>query len=149
MTEIKRERIHVFMEKFMRMKALHRRMQKNDRNPRFMLMAIQNIGEGGKVMASKLSQKLEVSNAASTQIIDQLVALGWVVRVSDTVDKRITWIELTELGQNELNQACTAMEHFIEGLMNYMGEEDAAALERIMDKLLDYAMLKVEPIEKK
>lgn len=149
MNDMKRERIHAFMEKFMKMRALHRRTQKNDRNPRFMLMAIQNVGEGGKVMASQLSHKLEVSNAAATQMIDHLVQLNWVVRNSDTTDRRITWIELTTQGQKELDLACSATEHFIEGLIDYMGEEDAAAMERIMDKLLDYAMLKVEPIEKK
>lgn len=135
------QRMHTFMEKFMNLKLVMRRNQKNERGgPKHLLVVIHSIGDGDPIMVSALSQKLEISNAAATQLVDTLEKHGWIKRVQDEHDRRVTLIALTEDGNVALKEHFIKMSKFVDGMIEYLGEEDATHIERILDKLMAYAL---------
>lgn len=136
----KRIQVHRFMAKFMKMKMVMRKTQKRERQPRFLLIAVHELSEGKPFMTSQISEKMDVTPAASSQMIDQLVKLGWVKRETDENDRRVIWIDFTQEGKEELRLAFQEASKFIEGMIDYLGEEDAQHVGRIMDKVLEYAL---------
>lgn len=133
------KRIHNFMEKFMNLRLLMKRTHKKDNNTRFMLVILHSIDEGKPVMISQISQKMEISNAASTQIVDNLEKQGWVHRIQDENDRRVIWVDLTEKGNKILKQTFKETSKMMEGLIQFIGEEDFDHLNRILDKVLDFS----------
>lgn len=140
-------RIHGFMEKFMTLRRLMRRTQRKENNTRFLLIIIHSIEEGKPVMVSQLSQKMEITNAASTQMVDSMVKHGWVSRTQDEHDRRIMWVELTDEGKRILNETYQESKRFMKGMFDYLGEEDVQNLDRILDKAMEYALSVSEPKE--
>lgn len=136
--DLKEKRIHAFMEKFMNMRLLMRRTHKKENNARFLLVILHSIDHGNPVMVSQLSQKLEISHAASTQMVNSLVKHGWVFRTHDKEDRRIVWIDLTEQGKDVLKEIFVESTTFMEGMIEYLGDEDFNHLDRILDKVMDY-----------
>lgn len=139
------KRLHEFMEKFMNLRRLMRRTQRKENNPRFLLVILHSIEQGKPVMVSQLSQKMEITNAASTQMVDSMVKHGWVIRTQDEKDRRIMWVELTEEGKNVLRQTFKESSNFLQGMYEYLGAEDFNHLDRILDRVMDYALSVSEP----
>lgn len=135
------ERMHTFMEKLMNLKLVMRRSQKNERGgPKHLLVVMHSIDEGKPIMVSALAQKLEISNAAATQLVDTLEKHGWIQRIQDDHDRRVTLIALTDEGRVALKEHFMRMAELVDGLIEYLGEEDASHIERILDKLMAYAL---------
>lgn len=149
MSDLKNQRIHAFMEKFMNLKRIMRRTAKRHQGPHFAIIILHMVGHGKPVMASQISQKMEITNAAASQLIDNLVKHGWVTRTQDDKDRRITWIELTPLGTEILHENFKQASFYLEGLLDYLGEEDASHLERIIDKTVEFSLLHLPNEEKK
>ncbi len=141
----KQERYHDFMEKYMQLQRIMRRNRKNKQKcEAWLLVAIHSISQGEAVMISQISQKLEVSNAAATQMIDAMAKLGLVERVYDEHDRRITLVKLTEDGIKALKFAFMQTSQYLDGLFDYLGEEDTANLMRLIDKMLVYTLNSME-----
>jgi DNA-binding MarR family transcriptional regulator len=138
--DLNEERLHAFMEKFMNLKLLMRRTRKKESNPRFLLVIIHSIDEGKPVMVSQLSHKMEISNAASTQMIDGLEKIGWVTRTQDEKDRRIMWVDLTKEGKKVLWETFKEAASFMDGMIQYLGIEDFEHLDRIVDKVMEYML---------
>ena len=147
----KQERYHDFMEKYMNLQRIMRRHQKNkQRCNAWLLVAIHSINQGEAVMVSQISSKLEISNAAATQMIDTLENQGFVERQYDDSDRRITLVKLTEDGKAALKFAFMQTSVYLDGLFDYLGEEDTNNLVRLIDKMMEYTLKTMEPsLEKK
>ena len=100
--DVKSIQVHRFMAKFMKMKMVMRKTQKRERQPRFLLIAVHEHFEGKPFMTSQLSEKMHVTPAASSQMIDQLVKLGWLKRETDENARRVIWVDFTQAGKEEL-----------------------------------------------
>lgn len=145
MEEQKQERYHDFMEKYMQLQRIMRRNRKNRQKcDAWLLVAIHSISQGEAVMISQISQKLEVSNAAATQMIDAMAKQGLVERVYDEHDRRITLVKLTEDGIKVLKIAFIQTTYYLDGLFDYLGEEDTSNLLRLIDKMLVYTLNSME-----
>lgn len=147
----KQERYHDFMEKYMNLQRIMRRHQKNkQRCNAWLLVAIHSISQGQAVMISQISSKLEISNAATTQMIDTLESQGFVERQYDDSDRRITLVKLTKDGEAALKFAFMQTTIYLDGLFDYLGEEDTNNLIRLIDKMMEYTLKTMEPsLEKK
>jgi DNA-binding MarR family transcriptional regulator len=53
----------------------------------------------GKLLTSELAKKFDVTNPTITRTVDRLVELGYVERLPDAVDRRKTYLRLTETGR--------------------------------------------------
>ena len=142
---------HEFMERYMGLQKVMRANQRRHTscNP-MILVGIHSISQGQPVTISQIGAKLEVSNAAVTQMIDNLEKKGFVERFSDDNDRRITLVALTQVGKDALKVSFMETTAFLDGLFNYLGEEDTRHLNRLIDKVMEYTMANFNvPEEKK
>lgn len=140
MLEEKKEQVHQFVEKFSRLQKVMRKTHDGKKKFIFLLITMEEINNGDPFTTTQLAQKMDVSNAAVSQMVDKLAHAGLVQRVSDENDRRITWVSLTDLGKENLRKAYTEASEFIGGMIDYIGEEDTKVILPIMDKVLDYAL---------
>jgi DNA-binding MarR family transcriptional regulator len=67
------------------------------------LRALVIIHRQGRANGRQLAASLRLTPGAIVAICDHLEARGYITRVADTVDRRITWFELTERGAAVFN----------------------------------------------
>lgn len=139
MQEEKRKQVHLFMEKFSQLQKVMRKTHDGKKKFIFLLITMHEINDGQAFTTTQLAQKMDVTNAASSQMVEKLVKVGFVKRESDDNDRRVTWVSLTEKGKEQLRIAYNEASDFIEGMIDYIGEEDTNIMLPIMDKVLEYA----------
>lgn len=94
--------------------------------------------DGPGIKVSELSAILGVTPPTVTQMINGLVADGFVERSTDPTDRRAVRIRLTDKGQRALRKATDAFVDAFRGLAEYLGEEDTAKLAELLAKVFVY-----------
>lgn len=137
----KTARYHDFMEKYLSLQRLMRHT-KRDRQKcnAWLLVGIHSINQGNPVMISQISAKLDITNAAATQMVDTLETQGFVRRFSDENDRRVTMVALTDNGRSALKFLFMQTTATLDGLFEHLGEEDTQHLMRLIDKAMEYFM---------
>lgn len=111
--------------------------------------ALQLIAERGHCTAKEISQRMIVSQATVTALIDKLVQKGLVIREKSSTDRRQTNIRLTELGRATVDNAPDPLQQqFVkrfESLEEWEQSMLVASLERIAT-MLNAANLDVAPV---
>lgn len=85
------------------------------------LMHIHRKGTGS---VSGVSKHLDISKAASSQLIERLVQSGLIKRSEDPDDRRNKLIELTPKGQTMVNNAINARQNWIHELDSMMTPQE-------------------------
>ncbi|MBO6940453.1 MAG: MarR family transcriptional regulator [Deltaproteobacteria bacterium] len=116
------------------------------------LLCLKAIGEAGAEEAltlAGLAQRVQLSSATVSRIIDRLVRAGLVSRERGTTDRRLVRIRLTEAGEDRFESLPKPLqEEFLQKLYALPAEEReelVVALQRIAD-LMGAAALDVSPI---
>lgn len=105
------------------------------------LTAIARLEEQqGMVKMSDISKFFKISPPATSQTIRKFEALGYVERVQLDGDRRSVYIRLTEKVKRMMNDAEAQLNENLNRLINYLGEEDAQELIRIMRKASHFRM---------
>lgn len=94
--------------------------------------------EGQKVLGiavSELALELEITNPAASKMLRSVEDKGYIMRLPDPSDRRVTYITLSEAGEAILEQAKTHMDEVSSRLMARMGKEDTEELTRLLNKL--------------
>ncbi|WP_343253462.1 MarR family winged helix-turn-helix transcriptional regulator [Ligaoa zhengdingensis] len=104
---------------------------------RAVMFCVHSAGPAG-MRATDIAQALNVAAPTITPVLNRLQAKGFVSRGNDERDRRIIMVSLTKHGEEVLHQC---MEHHrgeVRGLVDYLGEQEAQNLLRIMEKVKDY-----------
>jgi MarR family 2-MHQ and catechol resistance regulon transcriptional repressor len=72
----------------------------------------------GKQPVQKIAEKILVTSGTVTYVIDQLVKKEYVIRKKCLEDKRITYVELSELGKELIKQVFPAHVEYLSYLFN-------------------------------
>lgn len=99
------------------------------------LTALNLIRRAGRLSGRQLARALGVSPGAVVALCDRLQERGFVERVPDDVDRRITWFQLTEAGTRLFSRMRELSSRTITPALNALSEEDRAHLIRILDAL--------------
>jgi DNA-binding MarR family transcriptional regulator len=94
--------------------------------------------DGQGVTVSELSNNLNVASPTITQQINNLETHGYVERSIDKDDRRVVRIRLTEKGLQAQQKASAAFLATVNGLVEYLGEEDSERLAELMTKVFQY-----------
>jgi DNA-binding MarR family transcriptional regulator len=108
--------------------------------PTSMLMMIGQLTKQGPVPVSELKKYMHISSPAITQFINILHFKGYVVKVSDPLDKRKSLIELSEKGQKELKKSMEKLKVHMGLMVRHLGEEDTRTLNEILSKIVKFYM---------
>jgi DNA-binding MarR family transcriptional regulator len=87
---------------------------------------------------SEISRVLQVTSPTVTQILKSLEAQRLIERHLDPNDRRAVGIALTKKGEEVTEQAIEAFTSSIQGLAEYLGEEDSNQLAELLSKVSRY-----------
>lgn len=91
-----------------------------------------------EMKVSEISRRLHVTPPTVTQLIKGLEANGLVERNIDPVDRRAVGIKLTEKGEKITRQAASDFLASLNGLIEYLGEEESDQLAELLVKVSRY-----------
>ncbi len=116
------------------MNVCHKQMRKRD------VMILESIlhmhPDGSPVKMSDLSDYFKVTPAAISQMIRSFEEKGWVQRVKPPHDRRTTCIQVSEQAKEHLRESLLLMQEHLRAFISLLGEEDARALVRILEKAI-------------
>jgi DNA-binding MarR family transcriptional regulator len=93
------------------------------------------VSSGTSVSLSELASRLSCVRSNMTQLVDRLEADGVVRRVDDPADRRAVKAEITVLGRERQAAGAAEISKLHATFASLVGEEDRAAIERMMSAL--------------
>ena len=103
------------------------------------LFCIKNGAKAGIPMkVSEISKRMQVTSPTITQLLNNLEPNGLVERQIDPEDRRSVGIRLTEKGERVTERAWEGFLTALQGLIDYLGEEDSERLTDLLGKVLHY-----------
>ncbi|HWI52520.1 MAG TPA: MarR family transcriptional regulator, partial [Symbiobacteriaceae bacterium] len=90
---------------------------------------------GGTLTVSDLAQKLSVSTAGATGLLDRLVRAGLVERTRDEGDRRIVWVRLSAEGVRQFTEAGRIRRAIMAELFAPLTPEEAQQLVYLYEKV--------------
>ncbi len=100
------------------------------------LFCIKNGAKAGAPMkVSEISKQMHVTSPTITQLLNGLEPNGLVERQIDPEDRRSVGIRLTEKGERVTEQAWEGFLTALQGLIDYLGEEDSERLTDLLFKV--------------
>jgi DNA-binding MarR family transcriptional regulator len=91
-----------------------------------------------EITVSEISKLLHVTSPTITQLLNGLEANGLVERHMNPADRRAVGITLTEKGEMVTQQAADAFSASIDGLIEYLGEEQSNQLAELLSRAFGY-----------
>jgi DNA-binding MarR family transcriptional regulator len=95
------------------------------------------VGAGGE-RSAKLAERLAVAKPTLTSTADGLVAAGLLSRETETTDRRVVRLRLTEAGRVAVNRADAAYTEWFGDLLKTAGDEDRLLRDfALIDRAID------------
>lgn len=90
----------------------------------------------GRCSMGEVADFCAIDRTTLTRIMDQLVAVGYAVRVSDARDRRQTLLDLTERGRRAYETAVSAVVEFNDKALQGIDSDEIRTLERVLRKVV-------------
>jgi DNA-binding MarR family transcriptional regulator len=81
---------------------------------------------------SDISNRMEITGAAASQLVDKLVQSGLIARAEDPNDRRAKQLTLSEKGRELIETGLAARHHWVEALVEYL---EPAEIEKVAEGL--------------
>ncbi len=94
--------------------------------------------ENSQVMMSELSDYLDITPAAVSQLIQKYENVGYVKRVRSEKDRRKVYIQVEEEVKDTIMKEWEKRKNKIMNFLDFIGEEDTDAILRILNKLYEF-----------
>ena len=91
-----------------------------------------------EIKVSEISKLLLVTSPTVTQLLKGLEANGLVERHKDPIDRRAVGVRLTKKGEDVTRQATDSLVASLQGLVEYLGEEESNQLVELLSKVFRY-----------
>lgn len=95
-----------------------------------------NVRMGG-IRLTELADRAQLSLAATSELVNDLEVLGYVLRRADPADGRAKLIDLTKRGRNAMAAAGDRVADIEQRWLKLVGAKDFAHMCRTMQRLLD------------
>ncbi|MGH2510206.1 MAG: MarR family winged helix-turn-helix transcriptional regulator [Ktedonobacteraceae bacterium] len=92
----------------------------------------------GQMKVSEISKLLHVTSPSVTQLLKGLETNGLIERHINPTDRRAVGIKLTEKGETLIKQSTKAFTQSMDGLVEYLGEEESHQLAELLSKAFRY-----------
>lgn len=96
------------------------------------------VRRAGRLNGRELAARLRVTPASVIPHVDRLEELGYLRRVPDVDDRRLTWLELTPLGDQLFGTLFAAGVSRIAQVLSKLTESDREAFKRLLNKVADH-----------
>lgn len=96
---------------------------------------IRLLDREGELHAAEIGERLQISRAQMTQLIDKLVCLRLVERRTDTGDRRMSIITLSDYGKTVLKEHKTSLTNAAREIMGQLSDQDLRDLSDMLRRL--------------
>jgi DNA-binding MarR family transcriptional regulator len=110
----------------------------------FLLMQVRRREHCG---ISDLSENLEITNAATSQLVDKLVQAGLLERTEDPHDRRAKQVSLSPAGEAFIEKAIAERSRWVDGLATVLNTDERSKAAEALE-ILSAAAQKLEVAEK-
>jgi DNA-binding MarR family transcriptional regulator len=94
------------------------------------------------VRVGELSKMVHSTKSATSKMLKALEEKGYVMRITDTKDRRVVYICLTDRGHEIIQESISQLRIFTDNTILKMGENNTRSLIEMLNKLYD-AMVEV------
>jgi DNA-binding MarR family transcriptional regulator len=101
------------------------------------LRVLHLIRKGERVSGRQLARELNVSPGAVVQLCDRLQEQGYVERVHDTEDRRVTWFQLTPSARALFEEVLAIRRSRLAPALGRLSQSDVKHLSRILGEMAD------------
>lgn len=91
-----------------------------------------------EMKVSEISKLLHVTSPTVTQLLKGMEGNGLIERRIDSADRRAVGIRLTEKGEDVTRQAMSSLASTLQGLIEFLGEEESNQLIELLSKVFRY-----------
>jgi len=102
---------------------------------RYSIVRMLYLAPGYALAQNEIAQTLGVTGANVTQLIDGLVADGWVERSTSPADRRVTHASLTEAGRDRASRLVPAVLDYMIASCSSLSTEEQRELRRLIEKV--------------
>ena len=95
-------------------------------------------GDQKALSIGEISNVLQITPAGVTHLINPLEEKGLIERLKDSSDRRVVLIGITEKGIRVAEGLMAEVQEKLDGLINFLGEDDSRKLIDLMTKVIDY-----------
>lgn len=92
----------------------------------------------GKLQVQQIKELILIANSSTTYIIDKLCQKKLVKRVQDKIDRRITYVDLTDEGYQLMKESFPKHERTILSLFDRLDDEELVEMKRLLKKMNGY-----------
>lgn len=89
----------------------------------------------GKCMVTELSQSLDVALSTMTELVNRLVKKRFVKKSSDTKDRRIVWVNLTDKGSAIIRRIDSKKQEYISVMLEKLERHERQGLMDILNRV--------------
>jgi DNA-binding MarR family transcriptional regulator len=114
----------------------------NSEHELLVVLRFNTTSEKTLLSASEITNLLHITSSGGTHLFNPLEKAGYITRMQDPGDRRITLIGLTEKGIEITNALLAEIHKQFSGLIDYLGVEDSKTLIRLATKAFDYFSVK-------
>jgi len=86
---------------------------------------------------TKLSEKFNISKPSMNEVVTKFQKSGLILKEKSEIDKRISYIRLTEIGETLATTNMLESKRAVEKIIDKLGEEEVLYLKNIFDKFGD------------
>lgn len=97
------------------------------------------LAEYDNMRMGEISQMMAISRPNLTPLVDKLVALGYVQRTADDKDRRVTYISITEKGEQALVDERGLILESVSHFTDRLSDADCAKLSEALEMLNEIA----------
>lgn len=116
----------------------------------YAIMAVSRLeGEGRNVRSGDIAKCGHATPSAVSQILKSLEEKGLITRQRDKGDSRAVTVHLTDDGRAFSARGREVHEQMIDGVLTYLGPEDAEHFVRIVERLADFPASEVVRAQQK
>jgi DNA-binding MarR family transcriptional regulator len=92
-------------------------------------------GEGQAMLTGEVAARMHITSGTVTSLLDNLERKGYVVRSSDTDDRRRVLVDITPAAQTVLDEVLPAVQQVSREIIDRVGVERQRALLDILDDI--------------
>lgn len=105
-----------------------------------MLVCVKQSNDKGTTgtTVTEISKMLQVTSPTVTQMLNSLIAAGYLIRTADKNDRRITEITLTDKGDQIAQKAVKRYSAIFTGMIDHLGKEKSDQLVEMLNEVFQY-----------
>ncbi|WP_282936403.1 MarR family transcriptional regulator [Paenibacillus sp. RC67] len=103
----------------------------------FLLLA--TLSGNSRMTVSELAEELSLSPSATTIAINRLVRDGRIIRTRDDTDRRVVWVELSELGRDTVIELRQRRKMILQAMLVNLSHDETEQFVTTFRKMLSNA----------